>query len=106
MTLSFVRAALIIIAAPFVLWLVHRAIWWNRCIYRSIRLRSDSERIVREHKNPFFVPAKIIPLIIAVFGIVLIAVDDSISGLAIFTIAFVWYSVISMVYAFRVLPPD
>ena len=106
MALSFLRATLIIVAAPFFLWLADRGIWWNRCIFRSIRFKCDAEKFVRENKNPFFVPAKMIPFAIAFFGIILIAVDRSLLGLAIFIVAFVWYCTASMVYAFRVLPPD
>lgn len=100
---SFAKTTIICVLAPAVLWQMDRGIWWHACVFRSIRIRRDTDEVKSEYRNPFLLAGKLVPFLVASFGIFLIAAEDSLLGLAIGLVGVVWFCMASMVYAHRAL---
>ena len=76
-------------------------IWWHLSMFRSIRLRCDTDRIYKSVKNTFFVPAKLLPALMVFCGVVLMDWRrPSPPGLILSLIGIVLFVIFSWIYAY------
>ncbi|NUQ18502.1 MAG: hypothetical protein HOP95_08640 [Sphingomonas sp.] len=81
-----------------------RGIWYQTCLFRSIVTKGDASELNKAHQNPFLVPTKILPALLAAVGAgwSFIA-HGGLSGLALALFGIAVFSIASTIHAHRAL---
>jgi hypothetical protein len=88
----------------FLLQQADRGLWYQFCLFRSIVAKADARQLCKSHQNPFLVPTKVLPAVLAAVGVGWsFMAHGGLAGLGLAFLAIAVFSIASAIHAHRAL---